>query len=149
VTTTTSTTLPGACQGDGPDGCDDGDRCTDDACVDGACVNLPREGLAAASCRLDGMDAALGEASPGDVGGAAARARLLAKVGAVRRIVDGAVLGDAHSRGPLLRGVRLLRSFAATVARSGRRGKLRADLAARLGDDGGRAVQALLAAARR
>jgi hypothetical protein len=110
---------------------------------------VPREGLSAAACRLEAIDATLADASPGDVGGAPMQARLRARVASVRRILDAAAQSDVPSRARLLRGARALRSFATTVARYGRRGKLRPDLAAGVVDDANRAVSALLAGARR
>ena len=92
------------------------------------------------------MASELRAAPPGDVGGAAARLRLLARIAAVQRTVGAA--GDPttpRARSAFKRASRQLRLFAQTVDRGRRRAAIAAGLAQRLSDLAGAADSRLVA----
>ncbi len=131
LATTTTTRPAAACA---PDGCDDGDVCTDDVCDPAAgCLHTPRSGLDLASCRLDMIATTLSVAPVEDLGGVAARTRYSAKIGKARRMVDAARgLQGRRETAKLRRASHLLTAFARAVETGITRAKVRQDLGERL-----------------
>ena len=109
------------------------------------CVHAPAAGMRAVTCRLERIETAVRTATPGDVGGAVAQSRLLARIAGVQRTIHAAEEpGTPRARGPLKRAVRQLRSFSSAVGRARRLGRMRPDLAARLMETAADAVSHLL-----
>jgi len=120
------TTVPTACT---PVDCDDGDACTLDACVDGECGHTPLEDLDTVTCRLDDMVADV-SATPVGRTTAAIRERLLARLGATRRVVERARPISRRRSSLLGRADRRLKGLALFTERARTVGRLEPDLAA-------------------